>query len=487
MPPQPSGSAPWASAGSSSTSPGRMPGRWSPSRTCGSTPRVQTSTSFRRPASRGSHRCHPGQLLGRLGRRQVRGSHAGVKRAGAGDSKRCDQVERDVLERQAAGLRGAWRVLPAITQPKRSPGAYAAFGRHTSPVWRVGGCVCRVWSAYAPSPAGDRSGPRSARGRGGYAGGPAWSTRTHTVLDRRDSEALVELHGHVRTIGLGHVRLIGRAVRVGLDPVDGATGDRFESSRFQGRQVGASLRLLACAHGSGGIRRGSRTRRSRLGGSRGGGQRPCRRGGTGGGEGSSGYPARPPAADRRHPPAPSCADSPWSVRGQSCHRQSCRCQSCSYLLAIACRSGRSMAETMPTETGIPFWIAWRLALRLPAGHCLCDRGPRTESQRQFRGSTQGPHRRVLESERMNHEQRSIPHPPIRDWSTMNSPTTSASARQRARNKGLAWVSAITLGAGAASALGAAAIAITLPSPTAATGTVATGSTETGTTATGTTG
>jgi hypothetical protein len=146
-----------------------------------------------------------------------------------------------------------------------------------------------------------------------------------------------------------------------------------------------------------------------------------------------------------------------------------------------------MAETMPTETGIPFWIAWRLALRLPAGHCLCDRGPRTESQRQFRGSTQGPHRRVLESERMNHEQRSIPHPPIRDWSTMNSPTTSASARQRARNKGLAWVSAITLGAGAASALGAAAIAITLPSPTAATGTVATGSTATGTTATGTTG
>jgi len=145
-----------------------------------------------------------------------------------------------------------------------------------------------------------------------------------------------------------------------------------------------------------------------------------------------------------------------------------------------------MAETMPTETGIPLWITWRLALRLPAGHCLCDRGPRTESQRQFRRSTQGPHRRVLEGERMDHEQRSIPHPPIRDWSTMNSPATSASARQLARNKGLAWVSAITLGAGAASALGAAAIAISLPSPTAATGSTATGSTATGSTATGST-
>jgi len=131
-----------------------------------------------------------------------------------------------------------------------------------------------------------------------------------------------------------------------------------------------------------------------------------------------------------------------------------------------------MAETMPTETGIPFWIAWLLALRLHVGHWLWDRNPGTEPQRQFRGSTQGLHRRVLECERMDHEQGSIPHPPIRNWSTMTSSPTSASARQLARNKGLAWVSAITLGAGAASALGATAIAITLPSPTAATGTSA---------------
>ena len=69
---------------------------------------------------------------------------------------------------------------------------------------------------------------------------------------------------------------------------------------------------------------------------------------------------------------------------------------------------------------------------------------------------------------MDHEQRSNQRPPIRDWSSMTSSPTSAAARQIARNKGLAWVSAITLGAGAASAVGAVAIAISLPSTTAAT-------------------
>jgi hypothetical protein len=53
---------------------------------------------------------------------------------------------------------------------------------------------------------------------------------------------------------------------------------------------------------------------------------------------------------------------------------------------------------------------------------------------------------------------------------MTSSPTSGSARALARDKGLAWVSAITLGAGAASALGAAALAVSLPSLTAATGT-----------------
>jgi hypothetical protein len=51
---------------------------------------------------------------------------------------------------------------------------------------------------------------------------------------------------------------------------------------------------------------------------------------------------------------------------------------------------------------------------------------------------------------------------------MTTTPPSGSTRQSARNRGLTWVSAITLGAGAASALGAAAIATTLPSLTAAT-------------------
>jgi hypothetical protein len=72
---------------------------------------------------------------------------------------------------------------------------------------------------------------------------------------------------------------------------------------------------------------------------------------------------------------------------------------------------------------------------------------------------------------MDHNERISPRSPVGDWSTMSgSPTSGSSgaARQHARNKGLAWVSAITLGAGAASALGATAIALTLPSTTAAT-------------------
>jgi hypothetical protein len=70
---------------------------------------------------------------------------------------------------------------------------------------------------------------------------------------------------------------------------------------------------------------------------------------------------------------------------------------------------------------------------------------------------------------MDHEERNNPRTPVRDWSTMSSAPTSGSARQLARNKGLAWVSAITFGAGAAGALGAVAIAVTLPSPSASAG------------------
>ena len=79
---------------------------------------------------------------------------------------------------------------------------------------------------------------------------------------------------------------------------------------------------------------------------------------------------------------------------------------------------------------------------------------------------------MLEPGGMDHEQRSTPLSPIRDRGTMTSSSTSGSARQLARNKGLAWVSAITLGAGAATALGGAAIVVTLASTTTATGSTA---------------
>ena len=78
---------------------------------------------------------------------------------------------------------------------------------------------------------------------------------------------------------------------------------------------------------------------------------------------------------------------------------------------------------------------------------------------------------------MDHQERSIPNPTTLDWSTMNSSTASASARVAARNKGLAWVSAITLGTGAAGLIGAVGIAVSLPRPTTATtATVASAST-----------
>jgi hypothetical protein len=55
---------------------------------------------------------------------------------------------------------------------------------------------------------------------------------------------------------------------------------------------------------------------------------------------------------------------------------------------------------------------------------------------------------------MDNEPHSFPRPPIGDGSTTTSPPASA-ARQLARHRGLAWVTAITLGAGAAGALGVA--------------------------------
>jgi hypothetical protein len=57
---------------------------------------------------------------------------------------------------------------------------------------------------------------------------------------------------------------------------------------------------------------------------------------------------------------------------------------------------------------------------------------------------------------MDHKQPSNPRPPLQEWSPLASSPSSTAARKRARDKGLAWVSAITLGAGAASAIGVAA-------------------------------
>ncbi len=69
---------------------------------------------------------------------------------------------------------------------------------------------------------------------------------------------------------------------------------------------------------------------------------------------------------------------------------------------------------------------------------------------------------------MDHDKRNSQRPTTGDWSTMNSSPASSQARQLARNKGLTWVTAIMLGAGATSALGAGVIAVSLQSPSAAT-------------------
>jgi len=66
---------------------------------------------------------------------------------------------------------------------------------------------------------------------------------------------------NVRAIGLGHVRLVCCAVRVGLDPVGGAAGDRLEGTCLRGRPVGTGQSLLTSAYGGGGIGWGSRTHR----------------------------------------------------------------------------------------------------------------------------------------------------------------------------------------------------------------------------------
>lgn len=92
-----------------------------------------------------------------------------------------------------------------------------------------------------------------------------------------------------------------------------------------------------------------------------------------------------------------------------------------------------------------------------------------QSHRQFRGSTQPQHSQELEPERMEHQRRSIARPLTPgSENDMTGSSSSDSDRQRARNKGLAAISAITLGAGAAGLVGAVGMALTLPSSTSAT-------------------
>ena len=78
-------------------------------------------------------------------------------------------------------------------------------------------------------------GARSARGRGrppggplpeaGGPGGPPSATGRH-VFRGGDGEVGVDLDDDLRAVGLGHVSLVRRAGRVGLDPDDRSVGDR---------------------------------------------------------------------------------------------------------------------------------------------------------------------------------------------------------------------------------------------------------------------
>ena len=61
--------------------------------------------------------------------------------------------------------------------------------------------------------------------------GPPGPTGT-AGLDAGDLEVLVDLHGDLRAVTLGHVGLVGRALGVVLDPLDGAAGDGSQGGRL---------------------------------------------------------------------------------------------------------------------------------------------------------------------------------------------------------------------------------------------------------------
>jgi hypothetical protein len=137
-----------------------------------------------------------------------------------------------------------------------------------------------------------------------------------------NSKFLSNFTVNVRAIGLGHVRLVCCAVRVGLDRVGGATGDRLEGTCLRGRPVGTGQSLLTARTGWRyrlGFSDAPRLRRQRsrsrpLPSTRNLWRRVLRR------------RSSPSAADLRPWPVAGCADSRWLVRWQSC-----------VVILIACR------------------------------------------------------------------------------------------------------------------------------------------------------
>ena len=70
-----------------------------------------------------------------------------------------------------------------------------------------------------------------------------------TLLDLDDGEALVEGDRDTVAVGVGHVRLVGGAVSIGLDALDGSAGDgRFGCGGGLGGDVtGEGFLALAAA------------------------------------------------------------------------------------------------------------------------------------------------------------------------------------------------------------------------------------------------
>src|SRR5207248_5777619 len=103
----------------------------------------------------------------------------------------------------------------------------------------------------------------------------------HAVLDAGDLVAAVHLHGDPGAVGLGHVRLVGRPLGVGLDALDRPTRDGrlgrgpdlvggVTGEQYLLLAVGADVAALGriergAAVGSVGGRSGNRRRRARLG------------------------------------------------------------------------------------------------------------------------------------------------------------------------------------------------------------------------------